>query len=406
MNARVVNVAPAKVTTLQRADRWAVAAAIGYSALLVAKAGLAALALAQRRARLRAASTRAVPTSQLTIVQPILSGDPQLTDTLANTLAVCHDSPVLWLVDEADPEGQRAAQEARSRHPLASVRIVTCPAYPERTGPKTFKLHLAESLIETEAFAIVDDDTRVSEAGLAALRDGLRIADVSTGLPSYVPGAGVWSRLLAQFVNDQATLTYLPTAALGNPRTINGMTWAMRLSTLERLGGFGPLLPLLADDLAVATLVRESGGTIDQTEVVQLVSTTVDGGRSYAALMHRWMVFARLLLDAQRLGWRVGIIAGYAIPALLLSAIVARAALRLSPARVSVLAATLGVRSAVIAIVQRCVTGRVRHDPLLSLAGELVLPVHFARALTDSHIVWRGSRYLVRANDDFDEAPR
>ena len=126
---------------------------------------------------------------------------------------------------------------------------------------------------------MVDDDTRVSAAGIAALLDGLRIADISTGLPVYEPGRGGWSGLVAQFVNDQAILTYLPTASLGSARAVNGMTWAMRRDTLARLGGFGPLEGLLADDLAIATRVRETGGVIDQTEVPQRVSTTVHDGR-------------------------------------------------------------------------------------------------------------------------------
>ncbi|KRC60738.1 hypothetical protein ASE14_07100 [Agromyces sp. Root81] len=391
---------------MRRSDRFAVTAALGYSALMLAKAALAAVAVRRRRARLRSASGSTVPSSELTIVQPILSGDPQLAATLANTLEVANDSPVLWLVDTADPEGRRAAEEASSRHPLADVRIVDCPPCPARTGPKTFKLHLAEPLIETEAFAVVDDDTSVTAAGLAALRDGLRIAEVSTGLPSYVPGPGAWSRLLAQFVNDQATLSYLPAAAIGSPRTINGMTWAMRRGTLERLGGFAPLLPLLADDLAVATRVRETGGTIDQSEVVQFVSTTVESGRSYRELMHRWMVFAGLLLRAERSAWRAGVVAGYAVPSVLLGALVASTAVRPSTTRVAALAATLAVRSAVIAVVQRIVTGKVRHDPFLSLAGELALPLQFGRAIADRRIVWRGSRYVVHANDHFEEEAR
>jgi ceramide glucosyltransferase len=418
---------------MKRSDRVVVIAAAGYTGLLLVKTALAGLAVVRRRSRLRAAPdetgesrVRAVPDvtresrvsggsgatrtplapSELTIVQAILSGDPQLVDTLANTLAVAPESPVLWLVDAADPEGRRAAEAASSRHPLAAVRIVDCPACPAATGPKTFKLHLAESLIETEAFAVVDDDTRVTAEGLAALRDGLRIAEVSTGLPCYLPGAGLWSRLLAQFVNDQSTLSYLPTAALGGPRTINGMTWAMRLGTLERLGGFAPLLPFLADDLAVATRVRAAGGTIDQSEVVQFVSTTVDDGRGYGRLMHRWMVFAGLLLKAERPAVRAGIVAGYAVPAVLLGLLVAITVARPSQTTAAALSGTLFVRSAVIAAVQRAVTGRARHDPVLSLAGELMLPVQFGRALADRRIVWRGSRFLVHANDRFEETPR
>lgn len=384
-------------------DGVAVGAAIGYSAVLLMKAALAAVEVSRRRGRLRSATGAAIPPGELTVVQAILSGDPQLEATLRSTLEAAPDSPVLWLVDESDPEGRRAAEAAQSRHPLARVTVVECPPCPVGASPKTFKLHLAEARIETEAFAVVDDDTRVTAEGIAALLDGLRIADASTGLPCYVPGVGPWSRLLAQFVNDQSILTYLPIAALGTPHVLNGMTWAMRRSTLHRLGGFGPLLPLLADDLAVAGRVRAAGGAIDQTEVPQFVSTTVPDGRRYRELMHRWLVFAGLALRAEQPGGRVGIVAGYALPTTLLGVLVARCSVRPTGAAVAALAGTLVLRSVVIASAQRILTGRARHDAPLSLAGELVLPLQLAGAMLDRRIVWRGRRYLVHANDRFEE---
>ena len=391
---------------MSRGDRVATGAAVGYSTVLLAKAALAALAVGRRRARLRVATGAAIPPTQLTVVQAILSGDPQLVDTLAHTLEAAPDSPVLWLVDEDDPEGRRAAEAARTRHPLARVSIVDCPPCPSGAGPKAFKLLLAESRLETDAFAVVDDDTRVTPEGVAALLDGLRIADVSTGLPCYAPGPGPWSRLLAQFVNDQSILTYLPTAAVGSARVLNGMTWAMRRCTLERLGGFRPLLHLLADDLAVATAVRTVGGVIDQTDAAQYVSTTVPDSRRYRELMHRWMVFAGLALRGETPGWRAGIVAAYALPTAMLGVLVACCAARPTAARVAALVGTLVLRSAVIASAQRILTGRARHDAALSVAGELVLPAHFAGALLDPRISWRGTRYLVRANDRFKEVQR
>lgn len=392
---------------MRAADRVAIGAAIAYVVVLGAKAALAGVAVARRRARLRAAGTAAsIPPEELTVVQPILSGDPQLEDALAATLEACPRSRVVWLVDEGDDEGRRAADAARARHPLARVDVVACPPCPPGAGPKAFKLAIAEPRIRTEAFAVVDDDTRVTAAGVAALLDGLRIADVSTGLPSYEPGPGGWSGLVAQFVNDQAILTYLPTSALGPARAVNGMTWAMRRDSLARLGGFAPLAGLLADDLAIAARVRTAGGVVDQTEVPQQVSTTVPDARSYRELMHRWMVFATLALRSEPSGWRAALVAAYAVPSVLLAAVVGLAVVRPSWPRVAAALAVLVARSAVIATAQHAVAGRVRHDPLRSLAAELALPAQFAGALIDPRIVWRSSRYVVHANDRFEEVGR
>ena len=390
---------------MRPADRVAIGTATAYVGLLAAKAALAGIAVGRRRARLRAASGAPIAPRDLTIVQPILSGDPQLEDALAATLVACPDARVLWLVDEDDAEGRRAAAAARARHPLARVEVVECPPCPPATGPKMFKLALAEDRLRTDAFAVVDDDTRVTAAGVAALLDGLRIADVSTGLPSYVAGEGGWSRLVAEFVNDRAILTYLPMAALGPARALNGMAWAMRRSTLERLGGFSQLTELLADDLAIAQLVRRAGGVIDQTEVPHHVSTTVPDVHGYRALMHRWMVFAGLSLRVEPSGWRAAIVAASGLPSAGLAVLLGLAVARPTPVRIAAAAGALAARSAVIAVVQRALTGRVRHHPARSLVAELALPAQFLGAFLDRRIAWRSSRYLVHANDRFEEVP-
>lgn len=393
---------------MRAGERIAIGAALGYAGVLAAKAVLAGVAVRRRRARLREADAAGAPRpseEELTVLQPILSGDPQLEACLAATLVACPRARMLWLVDTDDPEGRRAAEAVAARHPGVRVEIVDCPPCPPGASPKAFKLAVAEPLVTSAAFAVVDDDTRVSAAGVAALLDGLRIADVSTGLPSYEAGPGGWSRLLAEFVNDQAVLTYLPTSAFGSARALNGMTWAMRRATLTRLGGFAPLVGLLADDLAIASRVREAGGRIDQTEVAQSISTTVPDGRRYRAIMHRWMVFATLALRAEPGASRTVLVAAYALPSALLAALLGLAVARPTVPKAAALAAALALRSGVIAAVQRALTGRVRHAPARSLAAELAMPAQFAVALVDRRIAWRSSRYVVHANDRFEEAP-
>lgn len=392
---------------MRAGERIALAAALAYAGVLGAKAGLAAVAVRRRRARLREADVAGVRTpreDELAVVQPILSGDPQLGAALGASLAACPRARFLWLVDADDAEGRRIAEAVAAGHPQCEVEIVDCPPCPAGASPKAFKLAFAEPRFERAVFAVVDDDTRVSAAGIAALLDGLRIAEVSTGLPTYEPGPGRWSRLLAEFVNDQAVLTYLPTSAFGSARALNGMTWAMRSSTLARLGGFGSLVGLLADDLAIARLVRDSGGRIDQTEVPQAISTTVADGRRYRAMMHRWMVFASLALDAERPGPRAALVTAYALPSALLGTLVALALVRPSVPTSAALLGALAARSGVIAAVQHRLTGRARHSPARSVAAELAMPVQFAAALVDRRIEWRGSRYVVHANDRFEEA--
>ncbi len=56
---------------------------------------------------------------------------------------------------------------------------------------------------------ILDDDTILPPASLGALVAGLERAEVTTGLPRYYEDGRWPSRLLAQFVANNAATTYL-----------------------------------------------------------------------------------------------------------------------------------------------------------------------------------------------------
>jgi ceramide glucosyltransferase len=59
------------------------------------------------------------------------------------------------------------------------------------------------------------------------------------------------------------------------------------------------------------------------------------------------------------------------------------------------------LRAVTLIAVQRRLTGRSRHSPVLSIVSELLQPLHLLHALVSRRIIWRTRRYLVRANDDF-----
>jgi ceramide glucosyltransferase len=139
-------------------------------------------------------------------------------------------------------------------------------------------------------------------------------------------GGNVPGRLVAQFVNSQSILTYLPLLVFAPAITLNGMCYAMRTARLRALGGFAPLAHRLTDDLAVAQLVREAGGRIRQTIHPLAIATTVPDGRSYVRVMHRWFVFAWLQVRAQSLAWRTVILLVHGAPPLVLWAALVLAA--------------------------------------------------------------------------------
>ena len=374
----------------------AAAAAALYLALLAFKATLT-LYYARRFPRPLAETDL----SSAAIVQPILSGDPDLGAALSDNLAAVPEARFLWMVDESDAAGQEITAALMRTHPDHRIERCLCADPAPGINPKLFKLERAAHLVSGGAFVVVDDDTRVTRVGIAALLAGLARDTITTGLPCYLDRGPLPSRLVAQFVNNNAALTYLPLLVFAPPLTINGMTYAVAPSTLASLGGFTPLLGHVADDLAVAERVRATGGTIRQTPFPQFVATSVRDWHHYWRLMHRWFVFATLLLRQQTAAYAMLIGVLHGVPPVLLwllfvSALAAPGALTLA-----ILVSVVAARAATLVLVQRAITGRSRHAPAVSIAAELLQPVHMLHALCSSRIQWRTRHYTVRAHDDF-----
>lgn len=391
----------------------AAACAGAYLAILLTKTILA-LRYASRYPK--PAAHRAphhVDLSAATIVIPILSGDPDLPAALADNLATLREAHFLWLIDKDDDHAATITSTLRDAHPTHHIHTLLCPSAPDGINPKLFKLELARSEVSrltrsevsSAAFIVVDDDTRVTREGVWALLDALDTHTIATGLPCYLNRRrDLPSRLVAEFVNNNAALTYLPLLAFAGPPTINGMTYALKPASLDAMGGFAPLSRHLADDLAVARRVIQTGGTIRQTPYPQFVTTSVRNLAHYRALMHRWFLFALLLLREQPAGWTLAITLLHGLPPLLLWTLLMTTLLSTPPvsfASAFPLLVLLPVRAAALTAVQRRLTGRGRHSPILSIVSELLQPLHMLHALVSRRIVWRTRRYLVRANDDF-----
>lgn len=361
-------------------------------------------ALALRHAR-RRHPRRDADEARLTVLQPILSGDPDLPHALADNLVELPGAAFVWCVDADDPLGARTAQQVAAAHPAARVRVEVMGPVPDGLNPKSVKLAravglLAGPLSEDAVLLVLDDDTRITRRGVLELVGALDTHDLATGLPAYRPAAGLPGRLVEQFVNSSSALTYLTLAAVGEPRSLNGMTYALTAGTLRRLGGFEAIAGTLVDDLAMAERVHAVGGTIAQCACVQQVSTTVGSGTAYLRLMHRWMLFARLLLERESAGGRATIVTLLGTPPPLLAATLALSAR--SAAGLPLAAVVLAARHLVIGAVNRRVGIGAPH-PVLSPLAELLQPLHMAHALLSRTITWRSHRYVVHAADRFTE---
>lgn len=388
-------------------------AAVGYLGLQAAKAAITLRTAARAPA---AVDPTDEAIGKVVVVQPILSGDPGLEDALRDNLLALDGARFVWLVDTDDAEAQRVvAQIVQSNglsrelghDPAQAVRsndlstprvdVLLCPPAPDGTNPKLAKLQPAlDEAADDEVLLVLDDDTRLPRASLGALLGGLATHTLATGLPAYLPGATPWARLVEQFVDNNAAMTYLTL----DPVTINGMTWAMRVADLRALGGFTPILRNLTDDLAVAGAVLRSGGTICQTASPQWITTTVDSPGQYLRLLHRWMLFATLLLRRQPVRTVAAISLLHGTHPTLLWAVVVGAVRERRP---RLLLGVLGGRMLLLRLVQRRVYGRSLHRAGSSLASELVQPLHLGHGAVQRTIRWRTHTYRVVADDDFRE---
>lgn len=349
------------------------------------------------------------------VLQPIRSGDTTLAETLGaslRTLGAC-GATLHWLIDSDDHVAADTVRSVIDAQPALRSRVEVSehPSCPPAINPKLFKLDRVLMRCTGKTVLVLDDDARMPvatlKALLAALRDSRVDAPViSTALPIYLPTHGFGARLLARFVNDNAVATYLPPRLRGDTPTINGMAWAMRRDALDAIGGFAPRLRHLTDDLAMAQAVLAGGGRIEQRHEPVWMRTALADVRAYFRQMHRWMLFARLLLRTQPWPARLRIALGQGLPTLM--PLIALTALAVSPSWTSAVAFALGAASHLFgrrALQRACAGDAARIEPLSSLLVALLLPLHLLHALLDTRIRWREHRYRVIANDRFEELP-
>ena len=366
-----------------------------YLALLVLKTWLAL------RAAAHVPRASVADQSEVAVAQPILSGDPALAATLEDNLRALPAAHFIWLVDADDGVAEDVCSTLKGRYANVRIDVVSLPEAPDGDNPKLFKLERARPLIRERVLLVLDDDTRMPAETLAALTGALGTHTLATALPAYRDDGRWPSRLLAEFVNNNAALTYLPVLNVAPAITIKGMAYALETATLDRLGGFAPILRSVTDDLALADRVRASGGRLWQAAAPVWVHTTIRDGGQYARQMHRWYVFALVLVAGQPARMRLMIAALNATPSLLLWSLVLASAWRPSFAAWSVLGLLAVARGATIASLQQRLYGRRLHRPVYSIASELLQPLHLIHACIQRTITWRTRRYRVGLDQTF-----
>jgi ceramide glucosyltransferase len=278
---------------------WIAAWTVLFGLLTAVRLGLAGW-YARRMARLQAAN-EAAPKPSITIVQPILSGDPALAHCLESNLAHNPDAHFLWLVDQDDIQGGALAGGLRKQHgERVAISVVAGPGPSDGENPKMAKLIRAAPQVATAVLLVLDDDTILPPGGAAALARLAHGTTLATGLPVYAPHASMTERLVAGFINGQAMAVYFAMAALGASQTINGMVYAIRTGALAQAGGFSAAGHELTDDYAIARLWCAQGGSLLQSAVFCCVVISFKTPLAAGRVLRRWFIFANRYLVRNR----------------------------------------------------------------------------------------------------------
>lgn len=242
-----------------------------------------------------------VQEENISIVQPILSGDPSLESNLVENLRNSDKANFIWLIDKSDAAAQTITERIIAGNPKDSSRITVLQAddVPQGLNPKIYKLNYSTPYLKPYT-VILDDDTVIQSKQLQQAvklleqRDGL-----ITGIPYYRSQGGFYSSLVTAFVNANSLFTYFSMAYVTQPKTINGMFYITSSEILNELNAFPSIEDKLCDDLEMAKLFRQHQIPIIQSVIPCKVTTTVTDISHYIKLMKRWMVFANQFLKEQ-----------------------------------------------------------------------------------------------------------
>ena len=231
----------------------------------------------------------------ISILQPILSGDPTLWTCLDRNLQMktSYQLEFIWLLDESDRIGLEGCQKLITAYPNCRIRLISLPPPPDGISPKTFKLICGLQSATGNIIVVLDDDTILPDNGLEKCIPYLDKPQIGLafGLPYYINFSNFWSSLVSCFVNGNSLLTYIPYTFLIQPFTINGMFYAIKRDVLERVGGFSGLETAICDDYAIAKRFRSQGYQLAQTPLRHGINTQVDTASHYFNIINRWFIF-------------------------------------------------------------------------------------------------------------------
>jgi ceramide glucosyltransferase len=326
----------------------------------------------------------------VTVLKPLCDREPDLPDRLAAFCRQDYGAPVQILCGAQD-RGSPAAGLVGEMNIAASDTTIELVVEPRSHGVNRKISNLINMVPRArhDTLVLSDSDIVVGPDYLrtvAALLASPRVGAV-TCLYHGIGGGGLWTRLSALAVNAQFLPQAITAVGLGLAKPCSGATIALRRSTLERIGGFGALANVLADDHAIGLAVRAEG--YDVAIAPFLVGHRCFEG-SLRALIRRETRAARTIKSIDPIGY-AGTIITHPWPLALL------ALLSGSPGAALVTFAALLSR----VMLCRCVEWRFnlpRQDYWLIPLYDVMAFGIYAASFFGATVHWRGADYRVMAD--------
>ena len=290
---------------------------------------------------------------------------------------------------------EEMAMRLRAEFPAVPVRLAVCPERLGTNGKVSTLLQLVPHALG-EVLVINDADIRVGPVYLAHLAAELAAPNVGLVTAPYfaqvVPGGGIWSRLEALGISTDFFPSVLVARMMERGVRFGlGSTLALRRETLERLGGYEPLLEKLADDYELGVRTAKMGLRVVLSREVVATGVPRYTLQGFAEHQTRWY---RTVRDARRLGY-LGLVTTYALPWAMATVVASGAALW----SISLLSLSLLLRVAValgggVSLLQ---DGQVLRDLFLLPVRDTASVLFWAWSFAGDEVVWRGERFRVKA---------
>lgn len=347
----------------------------------------------------RKISARSYCSVPVTVLKPLCGEEPGLYDSLRSFCDQDHsDYQIVFGANRRDDPALAVARRLQREYPTLDITVVSgCPSI--GGNPKVSNLaHMLEQA-RHERLIIADSDIRVPADYLTRVSRPLDNSQVGLVTCLYCgrPGAGLWSLLGAQYIDNWFRPSVLIAHLFGGQTFSFGATIAMRRETLAAIGGFAAVSDHLADDHRLGVLTQALGLATVISDCV--VETTTHEPTLGHLLAHesRWMQTIR---SVQPVGY---VMAGVTLtlPLALVGLTFTRFDHDSMMAVVAVLSLRLGLE-----LVQ---SGHRPARRMLALAlvplREIVTACVWYRGLFAGPVAWRNQHYAVARDGSLKSKP-